>query len=111
MRQTCFSEARVASPAAGSSERSACFSALFGASLHFEQRFISGWVGGGIVRCQHSATVTAAPALARLRLPKVRPALCGPNGIVALCRVDRHGTARIKARYYLFNQCSLRRVL
>lgn len=49
MRQTCFSEARVASPAAGSSERSACFSALSGASLHFEQRFISGAGGGGFV--------------------------------------------------------------
>lgn len=42
LRQTCFSEACVVSLAVGSSERSACFSALFGASLHFEQCFIRG---------------------------------------------------------------------
>lgn len=49
----------------------------------------------GWFRCQHSATVTAAPALACLHLPKVRPALCGANGIVGLfdgVHVDRHGT-------------------
>lgn len=42
LAQTCFSEARVASLAVESSEGRACFSALFSASLHFEQRFIRG---------------------------------------------------------------------
>lgn len=48
----------------------------------------------GVFRCQHSATVTAAPALACLHLSKVRPVLCGANknGYIRRVHVNHHAT-------------------
>lgn len=69
-------------------------------------------VSSGGFRCQHSATVTAASALACFHPSKVRAVLSGANksGYFGQVHVIITGHHNVKAWYYLFNQCRLCRV-